>query len=157
MRELSRDEVRRDRCGIREEVENGAVGVDGFAKLVVALLRLRTRDGDVEADRAKTVAYGVVDSEEAAHIEVSLGFDRDVIERDAERLSVQAENNNLARDERAEGNFHRARCEVIPGEPLRLVDVEHVLSGLEHRSDRPFALAGNGVSEFGSGGFRGDA
>ena len=54
------------------------------------------------ADTVEAGTTGLVDPEELLHVEIALGGDLDLVDGEAERLRVQAENDDLARDERTE-------------------------------------------------------
>src|SRR5262249_23221965 len=80
-----------------EEVQHGAVRVDGLREFAVALSRLRAGGRDRQADAGEARAHLVVEAEEPVQVEIALGRDLDVLERDPELRRPHAVGDRLAR------------------------------------------------------------
>jgi hypothetical protein len=117
-----------DRGGVREEVENRAMGIDDVAERLVAFFGLRSGERDVKPHSGEPGAYGWVDAEQSCGVEVALRGHIDLVERDVGGLGVETEYNNLAGDKRTERDLDRACRYVVTRQSCRLVDDKLVLA-----------------------------
>src|SRR5690606_22965599 len=105
----------------------------------------------------RRVLFRSVDAEELAHVEVALRGDLDVVDREAQGLRVEAEDDDLTGDQRAERVFDRARRGVVTGESGGLVDEEAVLARADLGADGSDAAPGDLVGELRGGRVASDA
>ena len=109
---------------VGEEVEHGrptARLVDQPPQLVG---RCVADDGEVHADAFEPIAYGVVQSEDAAQVDVALDRGRDLGERDTAGRSDVGQATGQAGGQSVQEVFHRRRPGIAASQNRRVIGVE---------------------------------
>ena len=92
---------------VAQDIQHGAVPVDGFLQALQIVLRSRAVEDDLGLDLGETGPHVRIDVEEAAQIEAALQFHRDAVEWNAKGVGIQAIGNLLAGAERDQDVFYR--------------------------------------------------
>src|SRR6185312_9897027 len=121
----------RHRHGVLKQIQDRAVLVHGRGQFGVALLALRAGHGDLDVNPGKARPYPIVDTEEAAEIQVAFDPHGDRVQFHTELRGPEPVRDGLAGPERRQCVLHRVRRGVGAAQRRGLVHREAVRARLD--------------------------